>query len=66
MASLRRGHRHGAVGTQHLQADLDACVFRCNRRPAPSIAHRFARLVEQAALTPPAGYRTIVGRTMAA
>ena len=34
-----------------------------NRRTAKSISHRFARLVEQAILTPPATYRGIVGQT---
>jgi len=30
-----------------------------NRRTAKSIAHRFARLIEQAVLTPPTTYRAI-------
>jgi transposase-like protein len=54
------GTHHGAVSTKHLQAYLDEYVFRFNRRTAKSIAHRFARLVEHAVLTPPAPYRTIV------
>ena len=58
------GAHHGAVSTKHLQAYLDEFVF--NRRTANRIGHRFARLVEQAILTPPASYRAIVGQTGAA
>ena len=57
------GTHHGAVSTKHLQAYLDEYVFRFNRRTAKSISHRFARLIEQAVLTPPATYRAIVGQT---
>ena len=60
------GTHHGAVRPKHLQAYLDEYVFRFNRRTANSIGHRFARLVEQAILTPPASYRAIVGQTGAA
>ena len=63
MASLQRGHRDGAVRPKHLQAYLDEYVFRFNRRTANSIGHRFARLVEQALLTPPVTYRAIIGET---
>ena len=56
------GTHHGAVGKKHLQAYLDEYVFRFNRRTAKSISHRFARLIEQAILTPPASYRAIVGQ----
>ena len=34
-------------------------VFRFNRRTAKSIAHRFARLIEQAVLISPTTYRAI-------
>jgi hypothetical protein len=65
------GTHHGAVSTEQLQAypglgpakpdpGLDEDVFRFNRRAAASIAHRFARLVEHAVLTPPHPYRAIV------
>jgi transposase-like protein len=54
------GTHHGAVIHKHLQAHLDEYVFRFDRRSATGIAHRFARLVEHAVLTPPAPYRTIV------
>ena len=60
------GTHHGAVRRKHLQAYLDEYVFRFNRRTAKSISHRFARLVEQAILTPPATYRAIVGQTTVA
>ena len=60
------GTHHGAVSKKHLQAYLDEYVFRFNRRTANSISHRFARLVEQAVLTPPASYRDIVGQTAGA
>jgi transposase-like protein len=60
------GTHHGAVSKKHLQAYLDEYVFRFNRRTATSIGHRFARLVEQAVLTPPVCYRAIVGQTRAA
>jgi transposase-like protein len=60
------GTHHGAVSTKHLQAYLDEYVFRFNRRTATSIGHRFARLVEQAVLTPATSYRAIVGQTGAA
>jgi transposase-like protein len=53
------GTHHGAVSAKHLQSYLDEYVFRFNRRTAKSIAHRFARLVEQAVLTPPTTYRAI-------
>ena len=59
------GTHHGAVSQKHLQAYLDEYVFRFNRRTARSIAHRFARLVEHAAQTPPASYRSIVDGTAA-
>ena len=55
------GTHHGAVSAKHLQSYLDEYVFRCNRRTAKSIAHRFARLIEQAVLTQPTTYRAIHG-----
>jgi len=54
------GTHHGAVSKKHLQAYLDEYVFRFNRRTATSIAHRFARLVEHAVVTPPLPYSAIV------
>ena len=53
------GTHHGAVSTKHLQRYLDEYVFRFNRRTAKSISHRFARLIEQAAVTSPTTYRAI-------
>src|SRR3954471_23022063 len=43
-----RGTHHGAVSPKPLPAYLDEYVFRFTRRPARSISHGFARLVEQA------------------
>jgi transposase-like protein len=57
------GTHHGAVSAKHLQAYLDEYVFRFNRRTAKSIAHRFARLIEQAVLTQPTTYRAISHRS---
>jgi len=54
------GTHHGAVSSKHLPAYLDEFVFRFNRRTARSIAHRFARVIQQAVLTPPTAYRDIV------
>jgi transposase-like protein len=54
------GTHHGAVSTKHLQAYLDEYVFRFNRRTSRNFAHRFARLMEQALITPPLTYRDIV------
>jgi transposase-like protein len=56
------GTHHGAVSTKHLPAYLDEFTFRFNRRTAKSIAHRFARVIQQAVLTPPTTYRAIVAR----
>jgi transposase-like protein len=54
------GTHHGAVRKKHLQAHLDGYVLRFDRRTAKSIAHRFARLIQHAVLTPPATYGAIV------
>jgi len=54
------GTHHGAVGKKHLPAYLDEFVFRFNRRTARSIAHRFARVIQQGLLTPPTTYRDLV------
>jgi ISXO2-like transposase domain len=53
------GTHHGAVSAKHLQSYLDEYVFRFNRRTAKSIAHRFARLIEQAVRTSPTTYRAL-------
>jgi transposase-like protein len=53
------GTHHGAVSAKHLRAYLDEYVFRFNRRTARSIAHRFARLIQQAVLTQPTTYQAI-------
>jgi transposase-like protein len=54
------GTHHGAVSKKHLAAYLDEFVFRFNRRTANRIAHRFARVIQQGVLTPPAPYRDLV------
>jgi transposase-like protein len=54
------GTHHGAVRPKHLQRYLDEFVFRFNRRTAANIAHRFARLIQQAVLTLPVTYDEIV------
>ena len=53
------GTHHGTISAKHLQTYLDEYFFRFNRRTARSIAHRFARLIEQAVLTQPTTYRAI-------
>jgi transposase-like protein len=53
------GTPHGAVSAKHPQHYLHEYVFRFNRRTAKNIAHRFARLIEQAVLTHPTTYRAI-------
>jgi transposase-like protein len=54
------GTHHGAVSKKHLAAYLDEFVFRFNRRTAKNLSHRFARVIQQAVLTPPTTYRAIV------
>jgi transposase-like protein len=54
------GTHHGAVSHKHLPAYLDEFVFRFNRRTAKSLSHRFARVIQQAVLTPPTTYHGIV------
>jgi transposase-like protein len=54
------GTHHGAVGHKHLPAYLDEFTFRFNRRTAKTLSHRFARVIQQAVLTPPTTYRDIV------
>jgi transposase-like protein len=54
------GTHHGAVSKKHLSAYLDEFVFRFNRRTAKNLSHRFARVIQQAVLTPPTTYRAIV------
>ena len=54
------GTHHGAVSKKHLSAYLDEFVFRFNRRTAKSIAHRFARVIQQGVRTSPTTYHGIV------
>ena len=54
------GTHHGAVSKKHLPAYLDEFVFRFNRRTAKTLSHRFARVIQQAVLTRPTPYRSLV------
>jgi transposase-like protein len=51
----------GAVSGKHLEYYLDEYTFRFNRRASRSRGLLFYRLVQQAAATPPAPYRLLVG-----
>ena len=54
------GTHQGAVSHEHLQSYLDEFVFRFNRRSSKSRGLLFRRLLENAVLTPPALYKSIV------
>jgi transposase-like protein len=56
------GTHQGAVRPEHLDAYLDEYTFRFNRRHSHSRGLLFYRLLEQAVVTPPAPYDTIVAR----
>jgi transposase-like protein len=60
------GTHHGAVRPRHLQAYLDEFVFRFNRRTAKSIAHRFARRVENAVQVGPTTHAKVIEEVVAA
>jgi hypothetical protein len=53
------GTLQGAAEPEHLQAYLNEFAFRFNRRRASKPGLLFYRLLEQAVLTPPAGYTDI-------
>ena len=57
------GTHHGTIRPKHLQACLNEYVSRLNRRAATSIAHRFARLVDHATLSPPTPCHATIHRT---
>ena len=57
------GTHHGAVGKKHLPAYLDEFVFRCNRRTAKNLSHRFGRVIEHAVRIEPTTYRALVARS---
>jgi transposase-like protein len=63
IALLKRwlgGTHQGAVSHEHLQSYLDEFVFRFNRRSSRSRGLLFRRLLENAVLTPPAPYKSII------
>ena len=55
------GTHQGAVGLEQLDRYLDEYTFRFNRRSSRSRGLLFYRLLEQAVVTDPAPYRSIVG-----
>jgi len=55
------GTLHGGVQPPHLDYYLDEFTFRFNRRNSRSRGLLFYRLVQQAVVTNPAPYRTLVG-----
>jgi transposase-like protein len=57
------GTHQSAVRPEHLDAYLDEYTFRFNRRHSRSRGLLFYRLLEQAAVTPPAPYEDIVARS---
>lgn len=54
------GTHHGAIQAGHLDYYLDEFVFRFNRRTSRSRGLLFYRLLEQAVVTAPVTYRSIV------
>ena len=55
------GSHQGAVEPQHLDAYLNEFTFRFNRRRSQRRGLLFYRLLDQAAHTPPAPYKAIIG-----
>jgi transposase-like protein len=55
------GTHHGGVQPQHVDYYLDEFTFRFNRRTSRSRGLLFFRLTEQAVLTPPAPYKSLIG-----
>lgn len=55
------GTHQGGVSREHLNYYLDEFTFRFNRRTSRSRGMLFYRLVQQAVVTQPAAYRTLVG-----
>jgi transposase-like protein len=55
------GTHQGSAKPPHLQAYLEEFTFRFNRRSSRRRGLLFFRLMEQAVVTPPAPYRSIVG-----
>jgi hypothetical protein len=55
------GTHQGSAKPPHMQAYLEEFTFRFNRRSSRRRGLLFFRLMEQAVVTPPAPYRSIVG-----
>ncbi len=55
------GTHQGGVQSQHIGYYLDEFTFRFNRRTSRSRGLLFFRLMEQAVLTPPAPYKSLIG-----
>jgi transposase-like protein len=54
------GTHHGSVQPGHLDAYLDEFVFRFNRRTSLSRGMLFYRLMQQAVVTPPVTYQSVI------
>jgi transposase-like protein len=54
------GTHHGSVQPEHLDAYLDEFVFRFNRRTSGSRGMLFYRLLQQAVVTEPVTYDSVV------
>ena len=54
------GTHHGSVQPAHLDAYLDEFVFRVNRRTSASRGMLFYRLLQQALVTDPVTYESVV------
>ena len=54
------GTHHGSVQPAHLDAYLDEFVFRFNRRTSSSRGMLFYRLLQQAVVTDPVTYESVV------
>ncbi len=54
------GTHHGSVQPGHLDAYLDEFVFRFNRRTSGSRGMLFYRLLQQAVVTEPVTYDSVV------
>jgi hypothetical protein len=54
------GTHHGSVQPAHLDAYLDEFVFRFNRRTSASRGMLFYRLLQQAVVTDPVTYESVV------
>ena len=54
------GTHHGSVQPEHLDAYLDEFVFRFNRRTSASRGMLFYRLMQQAVVTPPVTYQSVI------